>query len=259
MQKLNILVVGNGDTNVLSLLSESKYLNKIYTTFESERFTNIRYNTFRELALKCKSLKIDIVLVEDKKLILQGIADVLRANFINCIALTSDWTKLVLSSRFARNIAEKYGIAVPEKFKYPKIFPLVLRADGKKEFVNSMTELIEVRKNFLNAPAEITQTIYLEQFLEGEKYILTSFFDGKNIVTFQVEGLSSDLISEYNKKLKTMFVNEGANFIGYINSEVILSDGILYNIGFNIDFPQNFPQDMLYIFVLAIYQKLNEL
>ena len=55
-----------------------------------------------------------------------------------------------------------------------------------------------------------------------------------------------------------MFSQEKANFIGYINSRVIYSNGMLYNIGFNFDFP-NFGQDILYLAISAIYQKLDEI
>ena len=256
MQSLNVLLVGSESSSALNLILNSKYLRKLYTTFEHDGTVEIRFNTFKEFAQKCKALKIDIVFVDDTKLILQGIADVLRKNFVNVIAITSEWTKLILSNRFAHDMLEKYKIETPEIYSYPKCFPLILRADGLKEFVNSMSELLEARQKISNYSSEIAGTIFLEEFIEGKQYTLTSFFDGKSLITFSE--LSGDIVKEYNAKLEKMFVNEAANFIGYINSHVILSKQKLFNIGFSLDFP-DIKEDLLYICISAIYQKLNEI
>ena len=63
-----------------------------------------------------------------------------------------------------------------------------------------------------------------------------------------------------------MFIEEKANFIGFINSEVVEEDGILYNTGFSFEFcmpdfdmwQTAYPKDILYVCLSAIYQKLNE-
>lgn len=256
MQALNVLLVASEDSKALDSILRSKYLGKLYATFECPEVVEVRFNTFKELAQKCKSLKIDLVLVDDEKMILQGIADVLRKYFVNCIAINSYWTKLVLSNQFAKNMLQKYGIDTPEILMYPKSFPLVLRADGIKEFVNSMPELLDLRQKISKGSSEIADTIFLEEFIEGQKYTLTSLFDGKNLITFSE--LSGDLVSEYNAKLEKMFLNEAPNFIGYINSHVILSKQKLFNIGFSFEFPK-IEEDLLYIFISAIYQKLDEI
>ena len=57
-----------------------------------------------------------------------------------------------------------------------------------------------------------------------------------------------------------MLKTEKADFVGFINSEVIIFDNIIYNIGFNFDFSKpNSEIDFLYILNSAIYQKLNEI
>ena len=63
-----------------------------------------------------------------------------------------------------------------------------------------------------------------------------------------------------------MLIEEKADFIGFINSELIEEDGILYNTGFSFEFrmPEIIDQtsvsrDILYICLSAIYQKLNEI
>lgn len=257
MPSLNIMLVARSDSKALDLILNSKYLDKLYTNFEYENATNISFNTFQELAEKCKTLKVDIVIVDNKKFILQGIADVLKKNFVNCIALNSFWTQLILSNRFAREMMKKYEIETPDILAYPKEFPLVVRADGMSDVAHSMTQLIGIRQQIAKYSQGIADTIVLEKFIEGKEITLTSFFDGKTLITFPDENLNDIQICEYNMKLENMFVNENPNFIGYIDSKLIVAKQNLFNIGFDICFPE-FKEDLLFILINAIYQKLNE-
>lgn len=257
MQSLNVLFIGNKSSSALKFLFDSKYLNKLYTNFEAENAVCIRFNTFKELAIKCRSLKIDVVFVEDEKFIFQGIADVLRTNYVNCIALTSNWSKLVLSESYARKMLDKYKILAPKILSYPSIYPLMVKTDGFCQKANSLAEVLQIKEFVSQNLPQVEDRVHLEEFLVGREYILNSFFDGKNLITHNSQ-LSSDLVNDYNNQLKAMFIQEKANFIGYINSRVIYSNGMLYNIGFNFDFP-NFGQDILYLAISAIYQKLDEI
>lgn len=179
MQSLNVLIIADESSKALKAVLKSKYLNKLFTNFEASGAVDIRFNTFKELAQKCKSLKIDIVIVEDEKMILQGIADVLRKNFVNCIALNSFWTQLILSSDFARKMTAKYGIDTPDVLSYPEEFPIVVRADGILRFANSLEEVIKIRQDIYDFSPEIAKSIFLERYIKGEEFLLYSFFDGK--------------------------------------------------------------------------------
>ena len=95
----------------------------------------------------------------------------------------------------------------------------------------------------------------MERYIKGEEFLLYSFFDGKNLITFSPQGLDT---KTYSNKLECMFVQENPNFIGYITSRVMLSDEKLYNLGFNLEFP-SFDDDIIFVLISAIYQKLNEL
>lgn len=257
MQPLNVLFIGDKNSSALKFLFDSKYLNKLYTNFEAENVVCIRFNTFKELAVKCRSLKIDVVFVEDEKFVFQGIADVLRTNYVNCIALTSNWSKLVLSESYARKMLDKYEILAPKILSYPSIYPLMVKTDGFCQKANSLAEVLQIKEFVSQNLPQVEDRVHLEEFLVGREYILNSFFDGKNLITHNSQ-LPSGLVNDYNNQLKAMFIQEKANFIGYINSRVIYSNGMLYNIGFNFDFP-NFGQDILYLAISAIYQKLNEI
>ena len=261
MQSLNVLVVSENFSNSIESIKSSKFLNKLYVTFpiEKEGISSVNFNTFQELAQKCKSLQIDLVLVCERKWILQGIGDVMKKNHINCIAPTSFWTNLELSNTFARNLLQKYSINIPEKINLPVEFPVIVKADGITQKANSLQDVINIKQDIYNHSPEIAQTVYIENFLDGKKELVVSLFDGKNLAIFDNKNLPQDSVVEYSRKMKEMLIRENADFIGFINSEVILYNDKLYNVGFNFSFSYpNIEKDLLFVLQLALYQKLNE-
>lgn len=261
MQKMNILFASKNPDDYLEYLRESKYAEKIYITSQKEypRVTTVYFNTFQELAEKCKALKIDLVIVEEQKWILQGIGDVLKKYFINSTAADSYWTNLALSNSFAREMCTKYGINIPNIIRVPLDFPIIIKADGITEKADDLQEAVEIRKSLNDISPEISKTVFIEQFVTGEKYKVTSVYDGKNLITLPAENSNPDLLGEYTEKLKQMFLSEKANFVGTINSDLIESNGKLYNVGFSFEFlKQNLEYDIFYILTMAIYQKLDE-
>ena len=183
MQTLNVLIAGEG--KLIPLLKKSKFLKKLYATTEVEGAVNIKFNTFNELAKKCKSLQIDIVLVENEKWILQGIADVLRKNFVNCIAPNALFAEKLIDSIASRKFLENSEILVPQKMNYPSKYPLLVRGKGFKYKANNFEEVLKF-KNLINKtlPSEIAETTFLEEFVEGEVLNVVSFYDGKTLKTF---------------------------------------------------------------------------
>ncbi len=269
MQALNVLIVSTKESQYIQHILASKYLNKLYVTSENEVSNTIRikFNTFKELAQKCKSLQIDIVLVEEEKWILEGISNVMRQHFINCFAVTSEWTELKLSHNFARTMLQKYLIDVPRKINLPIDFPVLVKADGILKKANSMQEVIEIKESIFHNSPEISKTVYLEQMINGKKQEVISLFDGKHLLTFPKKEIDLNLLTEYSKRLENLLLSEKANFIGFVNSYIIQSDNILYNVGFNFKFTipdfemlnTSLPNDFLYICMSAIYQKLDEI
>ena len=261
LHSLNVLIAGKGE--LIPLIRSSKLLNNLYVTSEEdvEGAESIRFNTFKELAIKCKSLQIDIVIVENEMWILQGIADVLRKNFVNCIAPVSRWAEITISNKQAKELLDKYNVANPSVLSFPNCFPVNLRADKICMTANSMKELIKFRQELNTYPDEIIKTAFLEECIEGMKVSLTSLFDGRNLISFPVQDLTDTQqlkLDEYSRKLEYMFNSEKAEFIGFISSELIWSGNEWYNQGFGLKFPK--PDiDILYILVSAIYQKLNEI
>lgn len=268
MQSLNVLIVSSFKSKYIDKIKSSKYLNKLYVTSneETEGAVRLQFNTFKELAQKCRTLQIDIILVEEEKWVLEGITNVMKQYHVNCFAVTSDWTELGLSHNYARVMLTKYGINLPEKINLPLEFPVLVKGDGVLKKANSMQEIISVKQDIFKKSAEISKSVFLEKYLNGEKHKIVSVFDGKHLLTFPHTGVDSNLLREYSDKLEKMFTEEKANFIGFFNSEVIEENNILYNTGFSFGFVMpNFeayntttPKDILYICLSAMYQKLDE-
>lgn len=257
---LNVLLVGAGKN--IDYIKTSKFLRKFYTTSEEEfeDVVNIKFNTFRELAQKCRTLQIDLVIVEEEKWINEGIADVLKLNFINCIAPNTKWTQLSLSNKFARSMAEKYEIDVPPTTLLPNDFPLIVRGDGINRRADSIGDVTRIREEVYARSPVIAADLYLEKYIDGEKILLTSIYDGVHLLTFPNEKIDKTLCESYSLKLENMLQKEKADFIGFIHSEVIPYDGKLYNTAFRFGFRQPACNlDILYVLWLAIYQKINEI
>ena len=259
MQKLNVMLVSDSNSKLIDTILESKFLNKLYVNFEYSGIAEVYFNTFKELAQKCKALKIDIVVVENEKMILQGIADVLKANYVNCFALNSFWTQLILSNSFARNMMSRHGIEFPEKLTYPDQYPVVVKADGILKIANSLTEVLKLQREISALSPEIAQTLILERYIAGDEIIIGLIFDGKNLITFTENNCYKELIKEYGNKMQKMFAEEKHNFIGYINSRVIIHNQKVYHVGFQLGFPLIKQTDILYLIILVMYQKLNEI
>ncbi len=257
MPKLNVLIASeNGQAKTIALIKKSKYLNKLYSTARIDGAVEVKFNTFKELAQKCKALKIDIVIVESEKWVLQGITDVLRTNLVNCLALTSYANNLVLSNNFARELLNKYNILTPQKLLYPSKFPVVLKSGEICKIGNSMEEIINIRKEIAKQSEVIADSIYLEEYIDGENFNLISLFDGKNLLSFT----NDKLIIEYSEKLKEMLISENIQFIGFLTSKLIIKDRMVYNTGFSADLSDiNLNIDFIYLLNSAIYQKLNEI
>jgi len=248
---MNVVIVGD-EINAEYFIN-SKYVSKLYFAPK-----DIKFNTFRELSEKCKALQADLVLVQDEKWILQGIGDVLRQNNVNCIAPTSNWTKLGINRPYVYELLDKYNFHLPQKIILPNEFPVLIRGAGLYEIANTLDDIVRIKENIYNKSADIAQTIYLEEYL-GKYEILTSLFDGKHLITFKNDKFDYKLIKNYNDQLEELLNSEKANFLGFINSLVVQKEDYLYNIGFNFEYPEEIiSTDLMYVLNLALYQKLNE-
>lgn len=257
MQSLNILIAGDGVS--ASIFLKSKMLKKLYVTSDNEisGAINISFNTFKELAEKCRTLQVDIVIVENEKWVIQGICDVLRKNLVNCFAVSAKWTELL-----NKKLLYKYDIKTPLTLTYPKP-PLCVKSGKICKKANSLAEVVEIKKEIFQTSAELAKNIFLEEYLEGEEYTVTSLFDGKNLLTFpskNMTNLQKELLADYSSKLELVFVDYKADFVGFVNSNLIWAGKSWYNTGFSFGFLKpEIDNDLIYILNSALYQKLNEI
>ena len=157
-------------------------------------------------------------------------------------------------------ILTDYKINVPPKINLPLEFPVLVKGDGILKKAESMQEIISIKEKIYNTSGEIAKNVFLEKYLHGNKYKVISLFDGKHLLTFPHKNIRQDLLDDYSVRLEQMFTGEKADFTGFINSDIVEENGILYNTGFSYEF--NYPdtdKDILFICLSALYQKLNEI
>ena len=256
---MNLLIIGKLQKN---LFQESKLLDKLYTATSEplEDIPNIEFESFEDLAFKAKSLKIDIAITTDKDLIQAGIADVLKKQLVNITAVNKKWFNLETSRLIAKQLASYYSINVPAVFKAPLSFPVIIKTDKPKgNFIaNSMQDLINKMETLQG------EKTFLEEYLDGEVYNLTSLWDGKNLLSFPIENLTEvqhDRLELYKTKLNFMLSDEKADFTGFFTSKLLWAKNDWYLLEYKMRLDKNaqIKGDLLYILNSALYQKLNEI
>lgn len=256
---MNLLIIGKLQEN---LFCNSKLLDKLYTaTFEPlEDIPNIEFESFEDLAYKSRALKIDVAITADKDLIQAGIADVLKKNLVNIIAVNQKWFNLEASRLVAKQLAGYYSINVPETLKAPLSFPVIIKTDKPKGnyIATSMQDLINKMETLRG------EKTYLEEYLEGEVFNLTSLWDGKNLLSFPIENLTEvqqDRLELYKTKLNFMLSDEKADFTGFFTSKLLWAKNDWYLLEYKMRLDKNaqIKGDLLYILNSALYQKLNEI
>ncbi len=185
---MNILIIGKIQNNLLEAVCNSKLLDKLYTAALEplEEIPNIEFENFEDLARKAKALKIDIALTSDKDLIQAGIADVLKKYLVNIFAVNKKWANLETSRLAAKQLANYYSVNTPEVIKAPLAFPVVIKTNRPKGtyIANSISDLVNKMEQLEG------EKTFLEEYLRGEVYELTSLWDGKNILSFPLENLT---------------------------------------------------------------------
>ena len=268
---MNILIIGKPSKNLVSLLKQSKYADKIYAALNENynEFPVIKYKNFDELIKKALAIKIDIAINTDKNLIEQGITEYFEQSRINLISVNKKWLKLETSRIRAKNLLSHYNINTPKIIKTPLNFPIVIKTDSPgRDFVTySMDELIKQKEKLSG------ENVFLEEYMVGENFTLYAIWDKKNIKFFcetdKLTEVQNDRLDLLKTKLNFMFSDENANFIGifainliwYKNdwyiSEFEMGKEISETLFRNGSDTNN--SDFLYILNTAIYQKLNEL
>ncbi|MBO5738743.1 hypothetical protein J6R97_05330 [bacterium] len=265
---MNILIINSGifEQKIINLCLKSKLLDKIYTASEEplEDIPNIEYKDLNELAWKAKALQIDIAIIADKTLIKAGIVEIFKKKLLNIIAVNPKWYNLENSRLVAKQLMNYYSINNPSVIKVPLTFPVIIKTKNSLavEIANSMQELVDIKEKL------IEQETFLEEYLNGKVFYLLSLWDGKNLLSFPIDEIltevQEDRLDLIKTRLNIMFSEEKADFISFITTELIWTKNDWYVLDFKMRLCENsnienIKTDFLYILNSAIYQKLNEL
>jgi hypothetical protein len=81
-----------------------------------------------------------------------------------------------------------------------------------------MQDVIEIRQEVFERSPELASNLYMEKYLDGEQFFITSLFDGQHLLSYPCNKISETLLKNYSNKLEKMLQDEKAEFIGFINS-----------------------------------------
>jgi len=264
---MNILLIGKPHDNIINVLKDSVFLDKLYIAgdYKSETIPNFGYKSVSELAEKAKTLQIDIAINLDKTLINNGICEDFRRNKINLISANKKWLNLETNKFAAKQLLTYYSVNTTQILKVPSVFPVSVKTEYNEYIVNSMTELTKLAEN-------LKEQYYIEEYLTGDTFNLLSIWDGENLYFFNspenINEIKDDRLDLLKTKLKFMFSDEKANFIGFFTTHLIWAKNDWYvksfSMGINSDIDiksalAKTKTDFLYILNSAIYQKLNEI
>lgn len=265
---MNILVVGTKsiEQSLINVCKNSKLLDRIYTASFAplDSIPNIEYSDPQDLVRKIRALQIDLVLISDKKLIKEGLVDILRKNLINVISVNQKWFNLEESRIVAKQLMNYYSINTPQLIKAPKSFPVVIKTNKPllTKIAYTMDELVYYREQIAG------MQIFLEEYLDGDLYYLLSLWDGKNLLFFNMHNTLTEVQEDRLELLKTklciMFADETPDFIGFFTTKLIWANNDWHVLEYIMKIDNNhnlnvIEQDFLFILNAAIYQKLDEI
>jgi phosphoribosylamine-glycine ligase len=201
-------------------------------------------NGAREAAIRdaVGNSEVDLVIIGPEQPICDGLADELRAQGINVIGVSKEFSRLESSKLFAKEFMAKHGI------KHPKVIvqaPFVVKQDGLCS----------------GKGVKVHHDGFVEEYLGGEEISVMSLFDGKTLLNFlpirDFKRLSADknapntggmgaycpvaLTSEQNEKLtaylkqlEAALLAESADFKGFIYSGLVWNRDDWYVLEYNV-------------------------
>ncbi len=228
----------------------------------------------------------DLVIFGPEKPLCEGLADEFRAKNIPCIGVNKKWARLEGSKLFAKEFMDRHGIKNARVLEKVESYPVVKKCDG-------LCEGKGVKIIYENAPVEIPNDCFYEEYLEGEEISVMSLFDGKTLLNFvsardfkrlsadpnspntggmgaycpvDLTSIQQEKLDKYLKQLENALLHEKADFVGFIYSGLIWTREDWYVLEYNVRLGDPEAQailthlktDFLSILQAALAQKLDE-
>lgn len=207
MKKINVLVYGSGAReNALAWkISQSPLLNKLFLALPNDGFKNlgeeIIFSDFEDLAKKCLTKKVDLVVIGPEDPLSKGIVDVLCEHGIKCIGANKKWAQLESSKKYAKEFMQRHKIPTAKylvvnskdeiknalvQFSHPPVLKADGLAAGKGVHLSiDMADAEQTLNEFLGGKyGSASSSVVVEEFLTGEELSVISIFDGETLLSF---------------------------------------------------------------------------
>lgn len=210
MKKINVLVIGNGGREhaISRALNQSRSVELIYANpgnpgiLEFATFAEFDLSNHNTIIEFCKTNSTDLVVIGPEQPLSEGIVDSLKSNGILCFGPDKYAAQLESSKSFAKDFMNKFNIPTA-KYKHFNAststeahdyintlkVPLVLKADGlaggkgvviPESYIDAHSLLDEM---FSGKFGDASDTVVIEEFLEGEEASVFAICDGNDFIT----------------------------------------------------------------------------
>jgi phosphoribosylamine--glycine ligase len=207
---MNVVIIGSGGReHALALkIKESSELTNLYilpgnpgTRFLGE---NININPSDQIKIVefCKEKKIDLVLIGPEQPLVEGLANVLRANQITVFGPSKEAAQIESSKYFAKQVMKEAGVPTGKFLSFTsnmlgpakdyiknKKYPCVIKADGlaagKGVFICNEPSEAEQALNLIfhdKVFGESGEKVLVEEFLVGEEVSIFAICDGNEFI-----------------------------------------------------------------------------
>jgi phosphoribosylamine--glycine ligase len=206
-ETMNILVIGSGGREhaLVKALKRSKKSKKIFcapgNAGIAKEATCIDLNGSDNIVSFCKKEFIDLVVIGPEQPLVDGLADDLRDAEIRVFGPSQGAAQLEASKGFTKDICAKYNIPTGAYGRFTEIepaieylstlpMPIVIKADGlaagKGVVICTRRREAErvIEEMFAGKFGKASESIVIEEFLDGEEISFFALCDGNTAVEF---------------------------------------------------------------------------
>jgi len=211
---MNVVIIGSGGREhaLAYKLKEYSALKSLYilpgnpgTKFLGENI-NITPSEQNKIVEFCKQKNIDLVVIGPEQPLVEGLANILRENYINVFGPNKEAAQIESSKYFAKQVMKEAGVPTARYLAFTsnmlapardyiknKKYPCVIKADGlaagKGVFICNESKEAEDALNLIfhdKVFGESGEKVLVEEFLTGEEVSIFAICDGREFVCLPV-------------------------------------------------------------------------